>query len=358
MSKDINQFFVQQILQYYKCNKRELPWRYTTDPYKIWISEIILQQTQVKQGLAYYNKFIQKFPGIDYLARAKEDEILHVWQGLGYYSRARYLHDAAQQIMNEFNGEFPHKYQDILKLKGIGEYTAAAIASIAYNLPYAVLDGNVYRVLSRYFGIEIPINTAQGKKYFQRFAQDLLDKQNPSEYNQAIMEFGATYCKPINPDCSNCLLNMHCVAFHQNKVGELPIKLKTIIKKNRYFNYLVFIENGRYTYVQKRDRGDIWRGLYQFYLIESQSKFLSLKRIQDLLRRESIDFNSVVISGNCKHILTHQNLFIQFITVQINKPPLKLGMKRVITKQLFQYPFPVVIQNFIKKEYYGNNLKI
>lgn len=350
MNVKANEFFVKNILLYYKHNKRELPWRDTKDPYKIWLSEIILQQTQVKQALSYYLQFIQKFPTVQHLANATEDEVLHLWQGLGYYSRARNLHYAAKQIIKEFNGQFPATYQDILKLKGIGHYTAAAIASIAYNLPYAVLDGNVYRVLSRYFGIETPIDTTEGKKYFQNLAQELLDRQNPSEYNQGIMEFGATYCKPANPDCLHCVLNKYCIAFHQKKVEKLPVKSKIILKKNRYFNYFIFIEDKKYTYIQKRNNADIWRGLYQFYLVESKNKLLSLKEIKNFLAEKLISFQSIDISNTYKHILTHQTLFIQFINVYISKSKLKLDIKKIPLHQLHQYPFPIVIKNFIREK--------
>ncbi|MCX7728247.1 MAG: A/G-specific adenine glycosylase, partial [Bacteroidia bacterium] len=201
MEVQIQKFFTNQLLEYYRKNKRDLPWRDTKDPYKIWISEVILQQTQVKQGLDYYFKFIKKFPNVKSLANAKEEEILHLWQGLGYYTRARNLHYAAQQIINEFNGNIPTEYDKLITIKGIGHYTAAAIASFAFDLPYAVVDGNVYRVLSRFFGIHIPIDSNQGKKLFSELAQSLLPKEHSSEYNQAIMEFGSTYCKPQNPDC-------------------------------------------------------------------------------------------------------------------------------------------------------------
>lgn len=350
MTQSIHDFFVKNILLYYKNNKRELPWRNTNDPYKIWLSEIILQQTQVKQALSYYSRFIEQFPTVQHLANASEDEVLHLWQGLGYYSRARNLHYAAKQILKQFKGNFPDNYDDVRKLKGVGEYTAAAIMSIAYNLPYAVVDGNVYRVLSRYFGIEIPIDTTKGKKYFQEIAQKLVYKQNPSEYNQAIMEFGATYCKPNNPDCLNCLLNLHCVAFHQNKVNQLPIKSKTISKKNRYFNYFIFIEENQHTYIQKRENTDIWKGLYEFYLIESNQQLLSERSIKKFLKEKSIPFQSLNISTHHKHLLSHQTLFIQFIRVYLQSTDkLPFNMQKVALNRLNQYAFPIIIQRYIKE---------
>lgn len=350
MNKSIKNFFVKNILQYYKQHKRDLPWRNTDDPYKIWISEIILQQTQVKQGLNYYLKFIQKFPNAQSLANAKEDEVLHLWQGLGYYSRARNLHYAAKQIVDNFEGKFPDHYNDILKLKGIGEYTAAAIASFAYNQPYAVLDGNVFRVLSRFFGINTPIDTNEGKKQFKELAQSLLPSENPSEYNQAMMEFGATYCKPQSPNCNHCVLNKHCTAFLENKVNDLPVKSKKIDKKNRYFNYFIFIENHQYTYITKRQNQDIWQSLYEFYLIDHHKKFLSLKEITHYLTKNNIHPESIKIISRQKHILTHQNLHIQFVRINIPHPLPFSNLKKIKLKDLPQYPFPVMIQKLINRK--------
>ncbi|HPQ09558.1 MAG TPA: A/G-specific adenine glycosylase [Bacteroidia bacterium] len=347
-------YFVQNILKYYQKHKRNLPWRNIQDPYKIWISEIILQQTQVKQGLDYYLRFVEKFPDVKTLANANEDDVLKVWQGLGYYSRARNLHFAAKQIVSNFNGRFPNKYEDILSLKGVGEYTASAIASFAYNLPYAVLDGNVYRVLSRYFGIDIPIDSSEGKRYFSTLAKKILDKKNPSEYNQAIMEFGATFCKPAQPDCNNCLLNRYCSAYLENKVNLLPIKSKKIIKNNRHLNYLVFLIDNKYTLIHKRNNNDIWKGLYEFYLVESNKTF-SKNKIITLLKEKDISFQSISDYPVMKHILTHQNLSIKFYVIQnvsfngihqLEKP-----MNKILLSEIHQYPFPIVIQNFIKENF-------
>jgi len=347
-------YFVQNILKYYQKHKRNLPWRNIQDPYKIWISEIILQQTQVKQGLDYYLRFIEKFPDIKTLANANEDEVLKVWQGLGYYSRARNLHFAAKQIVSNFNGKFPNKYEDILSLKGVGEYTASAIASFAYNLPYAVLDGNVYRVLSRYFGIDIPIDSSEGKRYFSTLAKKILDKKNPSEYNQAIMEFGATFCKPVQPDCNNCLLNRYCSAYLENKVNLLPVKSKKIIKNNRHLNYLVFLIDNKYTLIHKRNNNDIWKGLYEFYLVESNKTF-SKNKIITLLKEKDISFQSISDYPVIKHILTHQNLIIKFFVIQnvsINViHQLEKPMNKILLSEIHQYPFPIVIQNFIKENF-------
>lgn len=352
MNPVIKKFFVKNLLEYYKNFKRDLPWRDTKDPYKIWISEIILQQTQVKQALEYYYRFINQFPDVYHLAEAKEDEILHLWQGLGYYSRARNMHYAAQQIVEKWNGHFPDNYKDVIQLKGVGEYTAAAILSFAFNQPYAVLDGNVFRVLSRFFGIKLPIDTTQGKKYYLKLANDLLDKKHPAEYNQAIMEFGATYCKPQNPDCLNCLMNQHCIAYLENKVSILPIKSKSIIKKKRYFNYIIFIDKENNTYIQKRDKSDIWKGLYEFYLIESEKKFLSLKKIEQHLHQNKINFTQLFLKEKIQHILTHQELHIQFIIAKINSTlPSQLSLIKIPVSKLSHYPFPVVIGKNL------NNLK-
>jgi len=346
-------YFVQNILKYYHTHKRNLPWRDTQDPYKIWISEIILQQTTVKQGLDYYLRFIEKFPDVFTLANASEDEILKIWQGLGYYSRARNLHFAAKQIVSNFNGQFPSKYEDILSLKGVGEYTASAIASFAFNLPYAVLDGNVYRVLSRYFGIDIPIDSSEGKKYFSTFAQKILDKKNPAEYNQAIMEFGATYCKPFQPNCNNCYLNKYCSAYIENKVHLLPVKSKRIVKNNRYLNYLVFLIDDKFTLIHKRSEDDIWKGLYEFYLVES-TETLNKNKVIFLLKEKNISFELISDFPTIKHILTHQNLMIKFFLIhnvsidnvnQLDKPMIKIPLS-----EINQFPFPIVIQNFIKEE--------
>lgn len=346
-SINLNSFFVEKILLYYQQNKRNLPWRNTKDPYKIWISEIILQQTQVKQALNYYLKFIQTFPSVKALATAKEEEVLHLWQGLGYYSRARNLHLAAQQIMIEFNGRFPDNYPSILTLKGVGRYTAAAIVSIAFNQPYAVVDGNVYRVLSRFYGITIPIDTTKGKNYFFEWANQLIDKNNPSDYNQAIMEFGATCCKPIQPNCTQCYLSTHCYAWNNNKVNELPVKSKSIKKQKRHFNYLIFIENNRYTYIQKRRNNDIWKGLYEFYLIESKNSALSVKSVRKHLDEHKIAFDAIQKLESVRHKLSHQELFIQFFIVKDVVFKREFSLKKVALNKLLEYPYPVVIQKII-----------
>ncbi|MGE0567222.1 MAG: A/G-specific adenine glycosylase, partial [Bacteroidia bacterium] len=259
--------FRRSLLTWYEANKRDLPWRNTKDPYKIWISEIILQQTQVAQGLAYYNRIISEFPDVEALAKAELDAILKHWQGLGYYSRARNLHAAANQIKQEYKGKFPDNYRELLNLKGVGTYTAAAIASFSYKTPVAVVDGNVYRVLSRIFGIETPIDTLSGKKEFQNMADKLLDIHSPDIYNQAIMEFGALYCKGSNPDCENCIFQKNCFALKFDKVKLLPVKEKKVKVKKRVLNYFIIIDKNKNCIIQKREASDIWKGLYEFPLI-------------------------------------------------------------------------------------------
>ncbi len=347
--QNIETFFKKKIIEYYQLNKRDLPWRDTQDTYKIWISEIILQQTQVKQGLSYYLRFIEKFPNVKMLANASEDEVLHLWQGLGYYSRARNLHFAAKQILNEFGGKFPNQYEEILKLKGVGEYTAAAIASFAYNQPYAVLDGNVFRVLSRFLGIHTAIDSAEGKKQFKELANRLLDKENPSVYNQAIMEFGATYCKPQQPDCWDCLLNKHCKAFEKNEVDILPVKSKTVLKQNRYLNYFIFIENCQYIYISKRGNGNIWKGLYEFYLAESEDKLYSERQIKNFLSKNKIEYQNILLHSPIKHVLSHQNLFIQFIVVSLHSFHNPFELKKISLGDIPLYPFPIVLKRFINE---------
>jgi len=315
--------YISNILtSWYQANKRDLPWRSISDPYKIWISEIILQQTRVNQGLDYYLRFVERFPGVKELAEATEDEVLKYWQGLGYYSRARNLHKAARQILTDFGGHFPEKHSEVLKLSGAGDYTAAAICSFAYNQPYAVVDGNVYRVLSRLFGKETPIDSGKGKKEFAEIAQHLLPKSESGLHNQAIMEFGALQCIPASPDCNNCPLKSVCQAFELNLVTILPIKLQKTKVSNRYFNYL-FIKYNDETFLQKRIAKDVWQNLYEFPLIESDQ----LVEITDLIESEEYKFffegiNRVEIikkSNPMKHILTHRVIFAQFITVTVSE---------------------------------------
>ena len=264
---DNNNFFREHLLRWFAQNSRPLPWKGERDPYKIWLSEIILQQTRVEQGLPYYQKFIERYPTVGQLADAPEDEVLKLWEGLGYYSRARNLHTTAKRIAGELGGKFPSTYEDIRALKGVGDYTAAAIASFAFGLPYAVLDGNVFRVLARFFGIATPTDTSAAKKEFAALAGALLDPSRPGDFNQALMDFGATHCTPQQPKCPACLLRTHCAAFQQNRVAELPVRSKGVVKKDRYFVYLVAQYKGD-IFVRKRTGKDIWRNLWEFPLLE------------------------------------------------------------------------------------------
>src|SRR5690554_5706333 len=264
--------FSQKLISWYSEHKRELPWRNTKDPYKIWLSEVILQQTRVAQGLPYYENFINTFPTVFDLAKADEQQVLKIWQGLGYYSRARNLHHTAQYISENLNGIFPDNYKDLLKLKGVGSYTAAAIASFSNDEAVAVLDGNVYRVLSRYFGIETDISSSKAKKEFQELANEVLDQKQPSLFNQAIMEFGALQCVPKNPNCEVCVLNDSCFALKEKKVDKLPVKLKKTKVTQRFLNYLVFLDENKNSIINKRTQNGIWKNLYEFPLLEVTEK--------------------------------------------------------------------------------------
>ena len=323
------QHYINKVLHnWYNTNKRELPWRNTTDPYRIWISEVILQQTRVNQGLEYYNRFVERFPTVKALAETEEDEVLKYWQGLGYYSRARNLHKAAKQVSEKHNNLFPSEYKQVLDLAGIGDYTAAAICSIAYNQPYAVVDGNVYRVLSRLFGISTPIDSVKGKKEFSELAQDLLSKSEPALHNQAMMEFGALQCIPVSPDCGNCPLQSVCQAFASNSISELPVKQLKTKTSNRYFNYLFINYNGK-TFLQKRTGKDVWQNLYEFPLIESD-KLLSLSELteNEEFRAifEGISTVEIIKTTNpIKHILSHRIIIAQFITVTTSQLNNKLN---------------------------------
>jgi len=332
---------------WYSNNKRELPWRQTTNPYFIWLSEIILQQTQVNQGLPYYMSFIEEFPTVYELAKADESKVLKLWQGLGYYSRARNLHHTAKYIVEDLDGEFPDNYEDLLKLKGIGDYTASAIASICYNEASAVVDGNVYRVLSRYFGIETPINTTKGFKEFKLLAQKLMDTINPADYNQAIMEFGAVQCKPQNPFCENCPFQTSCVAFEKKIINELPVKKKLLKASKKHFNFLVILSKNQQTILEKRKGKGIWQNLYQFPLIDSKEELfhkdivLALKDIK-LLKEDSFEvslYNETVII----HKLSHQHLYTKFWIISVDE----IEQKGIFVNDIRNYPVPVLIGNFI-----------
>lgn len=346
--------FSSELINWYHQNKRDLPWRNTTHPYKIWLSEIILQQTRVDQGLPYYRNFIENFPTINELANASEQEVLKLWQGLGYYSRARNLHTAAKSIINNHHGKFPEDYKAILSLKGIGEYTAAAIASFAYNQPYAVVDGNVYRVLARVYGIDTPIDSSEGKKSFKQLAQELIDKNNAATYNQAIMEFGALQCTPTNPNCTNCIFNTNCIAFTNSMINELPVKSNKLKQKDRFFNYLVIIDSENNIYIHKRTANDIWKGLYDFPMIETKK---NIEHFEDLLLHNNIlsrllsndDWKITKKSNIQKHILSHQKIHATFWHIHSSKE-LKNTLEnfsKTPLKNIHEYPFPKLIENYV-----------
>lgn len=344
--------FSKLLISWYLQNKRDLPWRKSADPYHIWLSEIMLQQTRVAQGLPYYLRFIEAFPTIFDLANAPEEQVLKLWQGLGYYSRARNLHGTAKYIAYDLGGKFPGNYEGLLKLKGVGEYTAAAIASIAYGEPVAVVDGNVYRVLSRYFGIDSDISASGGKKEFTLLATEMLPKNDASHFNQAMMEFGALQCVPKNPDCAICVLNAGCTALHTGRVGELPVKLKKTKVTNRYFNYLIVKDTRGYTLINKRDSKGIWHSLYEFPLLETREE-LGTEETVSLIREESDKLNlapeqiTLLNQQTIVHKLSHQHLYIRFWEVVCGK---KIA-GALEPQKVKAFPFPVVIYNFIEKHW-------
>lgn len=310
--------FSERILTWYAQHKRALPWRETKNPYVIWLSEIILQQTRVEQGMPYFFKFLENYPNVTKFAEAEEPEILRLWQGLGYYSRARNMHKASKQVLDRHKGEFPTDYQSLLALPGVGEYTAAAISSFSSNQGYAVLDGNVFRVLSRYFGIDEPINSSSGKKLFSKLAQEMLDQDHPGEYNQAIMDFGALQCKPKSPNCEECVLRLDCKAYEVGLVDKLPVKLKGKKSRDRYFHYFIIEKEGSIL-MSQRSEGDVWANLFEFPMIESDRELNVAELVQ--LEEYRINFGENVpkmVKGQVKHILSHQNIFARFYNLDMD----------------------------------------
>ena len=337
------------LLEWYPLNKRELPWRNTDNPYFIWLSEIILQQTRVEQGLSYYLKFIKEFPEITDLANAKEDQVMKLWQGLGYYSRARNLHYSAKYIVKYHDGIFPRLYSDIIQLKGIGTYTAAAIASFSFGLPYAVVDGNVIRVLSRVFGIETSFQTALGKKNYQQLAQDLLSKKNPAEHNQAVMEFGAMQCVPKSPKCSACPYITNCIAYNTNSIEKFPAKSKKLKVKNRFLNYLLIQTDD--TVILGKRNGGIWKGLYEFPFIEySNKKPEEMVISSDEWRAvfKNTDFKIKSVSNEFIHKLSHQHIYARFWIVNVEGFELEHYFF-VQNSKLKSYPVSRLMDKFLKE---------
>ncbi|ATV26665.1 A/G-specific adenine glycosylase [Prevotella intermedia] len=323
--------FSKTILNWYAINGRELPWRQTTNPYAIWLSEVIMQQTRIAQGTAYWERFMKRWPNVHELAKATEDEVLREWQGLGYYSRARNLYKAAQQIVGL--GRFPQTYKELKQLKGIGEYTAAAVSSISFAEPVAVVDGNVYRVLARYFGIDTPIDSTEGKKVFKAMAQEYLPKEAPAAYNQGLMDFGAIQCTPTSPNCEVCPLIDTCFAANNNKVADLPVKAKKTKQRERHFSFIYIRCNGE-TAIRRRGAGDIWQGLW-----ELPTKELLGNAIE----------NATLIKKNVKHILTHQIIFADFYLLETDTPPtLPADYIWIKEREIERYALPRLIDLLVK----------
>lgn len=335
-----------------KDNDRKMPWKGEKNPYRIWLSEIILQQTRVEQGLEYYNRFIKTYPTISKLAAAPEEKVFKLWEGLGYYSRCRNLIATARYIATERKGVFPSTYEDILALKGVGPYTAAAIASFAFNLPHAVVDGNVFRVLARYFGIATDTMSSAGKKRFTSLANELLDKTSPGVYNQAIMDFGAMVCKPQSPLCSACPLRIKCVAFRDKKVESLPVKTKQLAKKKRWFCYLVIEQNNK-VLVRKRTAKDIWQNLHEFVLVETPrrmppEKFLQARFYKQISRGNQFRVQS--ISGTYIQQLSHQTIEGYFLYIRAKKMPVIEGFEPVPVSRLPRLAFPRFISRYLAEK--------
>ncbi|MEZ5047250.1 MAG: A/G-specific adenine glycosylase [Chitinophagaceae bacterium] len=338
------------ILQWYlTANQRNMPWRGIKNPYKIWLSEIILQQTRVEQGLPYYELFSKKYKTIEQLANASDDDVFKLWQGLGYYNRCRNMLSTARYITNELQGRFPNEYEDILKLKGIGAYTAAAIASFAFEKPHAVVDGNVVRVLSRYFGLFEDFSTGKGKKFMHQFAQEQLPKTKSSVYNQAIMDFGSQVCKPLSPSCHQCPLIATCYAYRNKKIGDLPIKKKRLALKERHFNYFI-ITDKKSLLIQKRMKKDIWQHLYEFHLIEGGKK----NALNEMKRK----FNSISQLASLQQTLSHQKIeatFFYIETTHLKKWAKSLSMEQIAIENIHTIAFPRIISLFLENNFKGNS---
>jgi A/G-specific adenine glycosylase len=352
--------FYKSLINWYLSHQRELPWRKTKKPYHIWLSEIMLQQTRVAQGLPYYLKFTEEFPTVFDLAKAEEEKVLKLWQGLGYYSRARNLYYTAKYIASELNGQFPNNYKDLKKLKGVGDYTASAIASICFEESVAVVDGNVYRVLSRVFGVDTPINSTEGVKQFKELAQKLIPKNEPSVYNQAIMEFGALHCKQKNPYCMTCPFQIKCKAFQQGKIEQLPVKLKKTKVLTKHFNYIVIAAEDK-TLIQQRKGKGIWQNLYQFPLVETAKEVNKEELLQNTaykaLLKNSGESLKLFNKKPIKHVLSHRKLMVKFWVLHLAEIPKGLQVKEfdvIGTDVIGDYPVPVLIENFLKDFNFSN----
>lgn len=349
--------FQRTLIHWSEENPRPMPWKESKNPYFIWLSEIILQQTRVQQGWDYYLRFKEAFPTVQDLANAEEGEVLNLWQGLGYYSRARNLHATAKIVAQEMDGVFPTEPKGLLTLKGVGPYTAAAIASFAFNYPAAVVDGNVYRVFSRLFGIETPIDSTEGKKKFQALADRLLAKKDPARYNQALIDFGATQCKPKKPLCASCPFHTNCFAFHQELIDRFPIKSKSIKRKDRFFNYLVLKSGNEYLFNHRQEK-DIWKGLYDFPLWESENLVSGAKIKRQFEQQGLISKNiTATLSPPQKQILSHQTIYAQFYQLEVEKQQVDNATAYlwVPVEKLKSYAFPRIIDLFLAdKDLYLN----
>lgn len=341
--------FAQKLIQWYLIHKRDLPWRGTRDPYRIWVSEIILQQTRVQQGLPYYERFIEAFPTVSDLAAAPQDDLLRLWQGLGYYSRARNMHQAAKYVHHELAASFPNSFEALLEMKGVGRYTAAAVASFAFNEKVPVVDGNVLRVLSRVFGIADDISSPKTQKKMEELASTLIPQSDPGTFNQAIMEFGAQHCVPVKPDCESCIFKQTCFAFQNKMVGQLPVKLKKTKVKDRYFHYIVF-KKGEKLGLRQRSGKDIWEGLYEFYLMES-AQFLDDKEIEKNLTELKVrDFSILRVSKDFVHILSHQRLHARFYLVSLTHSIELEGIQFYSAEELEKIGKPILVVRYLEQE--------
>lgn len=347
--------FSEKIIDWYKENKRKLPWRETRNPYQIWLLEIILQQTRIEQGIKYFYRFIEKYPTVFELAQANEDEILKLWQGLGYYTRARNLLSTAKIIAYEYEGNFPSTKKELLNLKGVGDYTASAIASFVFNEPEVVIDGNIMRFMARYMGVKEAINTSNGRKLLRSILEELIDKQNPGLFNQAVMEFGAIFCKPGLPNCESCIFNSKCKAFEMNEVKEIPKKTKKIKQKKRYFYFLIVKDQDhRKVLLQKRLGNDIWKNLYQFPLIEANKK-TSVKELtktniwKNILEKK--DFHIEKISSQFAHQLTHQKIMATFLHIRMKESMDEDSLFfPIMIEELGIYALPRLIDKYMEKQ--------
>ena len=348
--------YSEKLLRWYSEYGRSLPWRGIDNPYFIWLSEIILQQTRIEQGRGYYERFTREYPTVRHLAEATEEQVLKNWQGLGYYSRARNLHKAARKVAFDMDGRFPDTYEGILALPGVGRYTAAAIASFAYRLPYPVIDGNVYRVVARQYGLYTPIGTDAAYKEFEKLLNHLIDRRRPDLFNQAIMDFGSIYCKPANPDCRNCVFRQECVAFRKGKVDQLPVRMKRTEVKRRYFYYFDIRwqkEGQEYVLVRRRGEGDVWQGLYDFPLLETETSVATsrkLKRfaaqLQEWTGREA---DKVELGPTLQHQLTHRTIVAQFVRVVYAEEPMQMPpqSKAIEAKELKYLPISRLMDRYL-----------